>query len=190
MRQSRLFVFFGGYAMNLARMMTDKFFVEDRHGVRSGPFKTKFGSGTLMVFQDDLPISEGDHIIRPMADGTERAYRVEGCSQNAGSRNVPAHYAIRVAELVAAQGPHAHGATDDRSALRPDINSSATNALASFPELTASEQCLPLSLQLLAQAIDDSSFPAEQKDEAKALLRSLLAHPVVASVLAGTVGKP
>ncbi|HZW13430.1 MAG TPA: hypothetical protein VFF81_09600 [Noviherbaspirillum sp.] len=158
--------------MNLARMMTDKFFIEDQYGVRSGPFKTKFGSGALMVFLDELRITEGDHIIRPMADGSERAYRVDGCSHNAGSRNIPAHYSIKISEAIATQAASAHIVMECQHLPSGEVH---TNR----PALAA-------SMQSLAQAIDESAFPAEQKDEAKAILRKLLEDPVVAAVLADT----
>lgn len=145
--------------MNLARMMTDKFFIEDRNGMRSGPFKTKFGGTTLMVFHDALQTAEGDRIIRLMPDGSEQVCVVESSAFSAGSRHIPGHFSIGISE--------------------PLPVSIAALSTTPAPHPVAS------SMQALAQAIERTAFPPQQKREAQAMLQALLAHPVVAAALAG-----
>lgn len=162
--------------MNLARMMTDKFFIEDQRGMRSGPFKTKFGSGTIMVFQNDLDVAKGDRIIRPFSEGSERAYIVESCSFNSGSRNIPGHFSITISELAETQ----ETAVPPTSVAVDCTNPAAPGDNIDFHGIAA-------SLQSLARAIDCSAFSSEQKNEANAILRSLLENPVVSAALAGSV---
>ena len=163
--------------MNLARMMTDKVFFEDKNGTRSGPYKTRFGAERITVFQDELPVAEGDRVIQPLPDGTEQAYIAEVVSCNAGRGNIPGHFSIAIAKVAASPMPVASvtgtGSDDARGAR-------AGNSI---------HESIAASLQRLAECIDDTDFPAGQKDEAKRLLRALVDNPVVAAVLgAGKAG--
>lgn len=164
--------------MNLARMMTDRFFIEDRAGTRSGPFKTKFGSGSLMVFQNDLVVAAGDRVVRPLADGSERAYLVESSSFHNGSRHIPSHFAISISEQAVPHGADIPAASTASGGENP----SNRDADLKFHGIAA-------SLQLLSRAIERSDSAPGQKREASALLRTLLQHPVVAAVLANA-GEP
>lgn len=149
--------------MNLARMMTDKVFFEDRNGSRSGPYKTRFGTGRITVFQDGLQVAEGDRVIQPLPDGTERIHIAEAVTYNEGRRNIPGHFSIALA--IEAE---------------PAVRESAAAGGNEEDALTAAP------LQLLAEGIENSGFPVEQKDEARRLLRMLVEHPVVAAVLNAT----
>jgi hypothetical protein len=44
-------------------MLIDNAFIENENGERTGPFKTKFGGEKLVVFNDQLVISEDDIVI-------------------------------------------------------------------------------------------------------------------------------
>lgn len=153
--------------MNLMRMMTDRFYIEDTDGTRSGPFKTRFGSRSIMVFEDGLAVSEGDRIVQPLSDGSERVYIVEGKSASAGSRNIPPHQTLQISEPVAATAP-------GTVATRPSAGPVAT---------AVPVQEIRTALTALEQAITASESPQERRDEAAALLRSLIAHPVVVAIL-------
>jgi hypothetical protein len=156
-------------------MMTDRFLIEHRGGRQSGPFKTKFGSGTILVFQDELEVSEGDLVIQLLPDGSERLYAVEGSASSNGSRNIPAHFSIRLSEPL-----ETREAIASRNGGNPDGGSlPSLNAARSPREIAA-------AMQSLATAIDGSGFPSAQKEEASAALRALLEHPVVAAVLNGS----
>ena len=50
--------------MSLQRMLTDNAFIENKNGERVGPFKTKFGGAKLVVFNDQLVVSEDDIVIQ------------------------------------------------------------------------------------------------------------------------------
>lgn len=147
--------------MNLSRMMIDRMFIEGRDGARSGPFKTRFGSETLLVFQDALRIAEGGRIIQPLSDGSELAHAVEGFSFNPARGKIPAHFSIRIVRASA-------------SAAAP---AAATDS--GMQELAA-------RLQWLEQAIDGTSFSVEQKSEARRLLQALVENKVVAAILGRT----
>ena len=151
--------------MNLARMMTDKVFFEDKNGARSGPYKTKFGTDRITVFQDELHVAEGDRVIQPLPDGSEQLYIAEAIHCNAARGNIPAHYSITIAKETASPMP---GTTLTTANARAGNDNHAH---------------LAALIQSFTQGIENSNFPADQKDEAKRLLHALIEHPVVAAVL-------
>ncbi len=165
--------------MNLTRMMTDKVFFEDKNGIRSGPYKSRFGTDRITVFQDELNVTEGDRVIQSLPDGTEQIYIAGAITYNAGRRNIPGHFSIAITREAASPAPGMSAAgtgTDIHRAGARAGNTSIENIAA--------------SLQSLAKSIENTDFPAEQKDEAERLLRSLIAHPVVAAVLRGAHRPP
>ena len=155
--------------MNLARMMTDRVFFEDKNGTRVGPYKTRFGTDRITVFQDELNVKEGDRVIQPLPDGTEQGYIAEAVSYNAERRNIPAHFSITIAKEAAPPLPVADTGIGAHVSTTPPRKNIDEN-IAAF-------------IQCMTEGIDNASFPAEQKDEARQLLGALIEHPVVAAVL-------
>lgn len=160
-----------GRTMNLTRMMTDKVFFEDKNGIRIGPYKTKFGTERITVFQDELNVAEGDCVIQPLPDGTEQIYMVEAIAYSAGRRNIPGHFIISIAREAASTMP-------GTSMTSAGIDLHGANAA-----VGNNNENIPALVQSLAEGIENTSFPADLKDEAKRLLRTLIEHPVVAAVL-------
>lgn len=156
--------------MNLTRMMTDKVFFEDKNGTRQGPYKTRFGADRITVFQDELNVAAGDRVVQPLSDGSEQAYMVEAVAHNAARRNIPGHFIISIAREAVA------------SSMSGTPAASAGLGIGTATPGTCGGN-IPALLQSLAGSIENASFPAEQKDEAKRLLRALIEHPVVAAVL-------
>lgn len=146
-------------------MMTEKVFFEDRNGVRIGPYKTRFGADRITVFEDELRVSEGDLVIQPLADGTEQAYIADVVSHNAARRNIPAHFSIAITK------------TDATARALPVM--SGVDA----PGSNNNSERIAAALGRLAECIENSCFPADQKDEAAGLLRAITAHPVIAEIL-------
>lgn len=153
--------------MNLSRMMIDRMYIEGQDGSRAGPFKTRFGSDSILVFLESLGIAEGDRIIRPMFDGSELAYVVEGFAFNPGKGKIPAHFSIRIAQASASE-----------AAMVLPAGSTARDQEANPPTIV-----IEPALQALAQAIAASPFPAEKRHEAETLLHALRGNEVVASIL-------
>jgi len=157
--------------MNLTRMMTDKVFFEDKYGTRSGPYKTRFGTDRITVFQDELNVTEGDRVIQPLPDATERIYIADAVTYHAARRNIPGHFSIAITTEAAVPVRGASAAGNEigvPGSVRPaDGNKNVADAL-----------------NTLAHGIENAGFPSDQKDEALRLLRTLIAHPVVAAVLA------
>ncbi|HYD94694.1 MAG TPA: hypothetical protein VEC01_05160 [Noviherbaspirillum sp.] len=160
--------------MNLARMMTDKVYFEDMNGIRTGPYKTRFGTDRITVFQDELNVGEGDHVVQPLADGTERIYVADNVTYNAGRRNIPGHFSITITRE--AESPAA--AT---SALHARMDTLVSNVQAG----DNNNVNIAALIRSLAQSIENTDLPAEQKDEAKRLLRTLIEHPVMTALLGG-----
>lgn len=153
--------------MNLSRMMIDRMLIEWQDGSRHGPFKTRFGSETLLVFQDELKIAEGDRVIQTLSDGSELAHLVEGFSFNPARGKVPAHFSIRIvraSEPTTREAPAAAATTQ-----RTDADIDAQGILT--------------ALRSLEHAIERAPFSAGQKEEAARTLRTLLDNEIVASLL-------
>jgi len=155
--------------MNLTRMMTDKVFFEDKNGTRIGPYKTKFGTDRITVFQDELNVTEGDRVIQPLSNGTEQVYMVEAVAYGAARRNVPGHFSITITKEAVAPTT---GASAAGTGMQSNVNLGHIR----------NENATAL-IQFLAARIENADFTAEQKDEARRLLRSLIEHPVVAAIL-------
>jgi hypothetical protein len=158
--------------MNLTRMMTDKVFFEDKNGTRSGPYKTKFGTDRITVFQDELNVTEGDRVIQPLSNGTEQVYIVEAVAYGAARHNVPGHYSITIVK--------------EATSLTPDTSVASTAARVHGSNVQVgnnNNESIVVSIQSLAEGIENTSFPTGQKEEAKRLLRTLIEHPVVAAIL-------
>lgn len=158
--------------MNLTRMMTDKVFFEDKNGIRSGPYKTRFGTDRITVFQEELNVAEGDRVIQPLADGTEQIYIVDAVAYGAARRNVPGHYSITIVKEAASP-------TLDISVANTEVDVHVSNVMVG----NINNESIAALIQSLAEGIENADFPTDRKDEAKRLLHALIAHPVVAAVL-------
>ena len=158
--------------MNLTRMMTDRVFFEDKKGIRSGPYKTKFGTGRIAVFQEELNVVEGDRVVQPLPDGTERIYIAGAVTYNAARRNIPGHFSITLAGEAASPLPDASVTNTGIGINGPDAQAGNNN-----------NENLAALVRSLADSIENTNFPAEQKDDAKRLLHALIEHPVVSAIL-------
>lgn len=149
--------------MNLSRMMIDRMFIESHGGSRHGPFKTRFGGDTLLVFREELLIREGDRIVQPLSDGSEISHLVEGFSYNPPRGKIPAHFSIRIvraSDIVAPEKVSNVGGTAEI----------ATHDIAA-------------ALEALELAIESGPFSAQEKGTAIRMLHALQENEIIARVL-------
>lgn len=154
--------------MNLTRLMTDKAWIEGANGQRHGPYKTKFGGLSILMFQPELAVSEGERIIQSLPDGSEQCYRVEAVTSNAQRGHIPAHISIRIVK-------------DDAQA-----SASAANANADVQPGLEETRGISSALATLSRAIDGATVAEDQKNDARRLLQSL----TDTAVIKGLLGNP
>lgn len=149
--------------MNLSRMMVDRFFIESHDGSRHGPYKTRFGGDTLLVFREELLIGEGDRIVQPLSDGSELSHRVEGFSFNPPRGKIPPHFSICIVR------------TSDIVAPDKVANIDGTSEIVTHDIAT--------TLKALEHAIESGPFSAAEKATAIRMLHALQENEIIARVL-------
>lgn len=162
--------------MSLQRMLTDNAFIENKNGERVGPFKTKFGGAKLVVFNDQLVVSEDDIVIQLLPNGTEERFAVTDVQFNSGLGSIKAHYSITVIKETKQQ-------REKKLASNTTFHINNSNVQVGDGNI----QNIVNSFEQLVQEIESSNSTQPQKEEAKGLLKSLISNPTVASVLGGAV---
>jgi len=152
-------------------MLTDNAFIENKNGERTGPFKTKFGGEKLVVFNDQLVISEDDIVIQPLPNGAEERFAVTDVQFNSGLSRIKAHYSITVIKETKQQR--------EKKLASNTFHINNSNVQVGDGNI----QNIVNSFEQLVQEIELSNSTQPQKEEAKGLLKSLISNPTVASVL-------
>ncbi|MEJ8846366.1 hypothetical protein [Variovorax rhizosphaerae] len=160
--------------MDLQRMMTDDAFVEDGAGQSSGPYKTKFGDPTLVFYDQDIVVNEGDFIIQKLPGDRTRRHRVVDVQHSSGLGSIPPHFTVKIGAAVTAAAAPASNT----------YNIHATNVQVG----NHNAQHITASFQTLVSDIDKSSSSAAEKQEAKSRLLRVLESPAVVAVLGGAAG--
>ena len=162
--------------MSLQRFMTDKVFLENDCGERTGPFKTKFGGSEITVFNDKLVVKEGDFVIQPLPNGTEERFVITDTKFSSGLGPIQPHYSISIVKESKQQ-------REKRMVANTTFHINNSNVQVGDGNV----QNIVNSFEQLVQEIDNSFSTPEQKEEAKGLLKSLITNPTVAAVLGGAV---
>ena len=162
--------------MSIQRMMTDDAFIENERGERNGPYKTKFGSAKLTIFNDKLIVADGDVVIQPLPNGTEERFVVTDSQFSSGLGSIKAHYSISVVKESKQQ-------REQKMASNTTFHINNSSVQVGDGNI----QNIVNSFEQLVKEIESSESTSVQKEEAKGLLKSLITNPTVASVLGGTV---
>jgi len=162
--------------MSLQRFLTDNVFFENENGERTGPYKTKFGSNKLIIFNDKLMVKDGDIVIQPLPNGTEDRFVVIDTNFNSGLKSIKAHYSISTVKESKQQ-------KEEKMATNTILHINNSNVQVGDGNV----QNIVNSFNELVKEIDESQSTQEEKEVAKSLLNSLVSNPTVASVLGGTV---
>lgn len=163
--------------MSLVKKSEEDARIEKADGSVIGPYKASFPGGTIFVLDQTADIEEGDVILRKLPSGKdERSIVTEATFYRQGVSGMGAHYQIKYrkggqAEMKQpSQTINIHGA---QSVQVGDYNTQ--NIINSF--------------EALVKKIESSEVPQEQKEEAKGMLRKLLEHPAVVSVIGAATGE-
>ena len=162
--------------MSLESLMTDDVYIENAHGERNGPYKTKFGGDSLTVFNEKLVITEGDIVIQPLPNKTEVRFVVTDTKFSSGLRGIKPHYSINVVKESKQQ-------KEQELATNTTFHINNSNVQVGDGNI----QNIVNSFEQLIKEIDSSDSTPEQKEKAKGLLGSLISNPTVAAILGGAV---
>ena len=151
-------------------------FIEKQNGTLLGPYKSVFAGDTIIVWDPKADVEEGDVVLRKLPNGRDERSEVTTATFYDTGRMQP-HYQLKFrkggAEKMAKPGStiHIHGIHGGQVQIGDHNTQNIVNAL-----------------QELQNRIDRGDGTPEQKLEAQGLLSTLLAHPLVISVLGGLSG--
>jgi hypothetical protein len=150
--------------------------VEKKDGEVVGPYKMVFAGTTIIVWDAKADIEEGDIVLRTLPNGRDERSEVTAATfYNTG--HMQPHYQLKfrkgAPKEMAKPGNtiHIHGIHGGQVQIGDHNTQNIVNAL-----------------RELQQRIDSSDGTPELRQEAKGLLTTLLAHPLVTSVLGGLAG--
>lgn len=159
-----------------AQLMNDTVFIEEADGTRTGPYKSSIGSKnglSATLFEPKLDVEEGWKLIRPLPSGKEESYTILEATYSPGLHAIPPSWQLRLQKDTAIL-------PRSRVAQNTTINISNSQGIQIGDH---NVQHIANSLMGLAEKIQASDSPPEQKAAARGLLQQLLNSPVVASVL-------
>lgn len=148
--------------------------IEKTNGNVVGPYKAIFAGDTIMVVDAEADVEEGDTVLRRLPSGRDERSRVTDATFISAMMDIPAHYQLKFQKAGTAESK-AVGNTFNIHGGQIQIGDHNTQNIIN-------------ALQELKGKIDSADAPPEQKLQARALLSSLLAHPLVTSVLGGLAG--
>jgi hypothetical protein len=161
--------------MDLRSLQRDKVFVEKADGSRTGPHKATVSQNTAVISDDQLDVTDGEKLIRPLPNGNEEVYLILNSEFSPGLASIPAHFNLTLRKTTAIQPSPPKQTT---------VNIHNTSGIQVGDHNVLNIQN---ALNELVQRIDSSTAPPEQKAEAKGKLTALLQHPLVSAALGGIV---
>jgi len=162
--------------MSLLRKFEEDARIEKSDGSVIGPFKASFPGGTIFLLDETADVEEGDVILRKLPSGKdERSIITEATFYKQGVSGMGAHYQIK----------YRKGGQADMKKPNQTINIHGAQSVQVGDYNT---QNIINSFEALVKKIESSEVPPEQKEEAKGILRKLLEHPAVVSVIGAAAG--
>lgn len=160
--------------MSLQQILVDNAYLEKNNGQRLAPFKTKFGGVKLVVFNDQFEVAEGDVVIHVLDDTQEQRFIVTSVQFNSGMMSIDAHYLLSIINESELQNtPY----TSTSSAIQEN----------DFTAEKTEIHHIMHSFDQLIKKIELSQSSADDKAEAKALLKAFIVHPTVNDLLSGSL---
>ncbi|MBE9397102.1 hypothetical protein IOQ59_07485 [Pontibacterium sp. N1Y112] len=162
--------------MPFKEMMTDDVFFEDSGGNRSGPYKTKFGTDTLRIFNDQARIEEGDIAIQTLPNNSEVRFVVQDVQFSSGVEAIPACYTVHIVK-------------ESKQNKEKAVSGNTTYNInaANVQVGDGNTQNIVDAFQELAAKIEHSGATPQEKEEAKGLIKGLLSNATIAAILGGAV---
>lgn len=152
-------------------LMTDKCYVIDENGKRSGPFNTLFTSNNqIRTFDQTLDAKEGDTLVQPLPNGKEVCFTIKDVKYvsgiDEGSWVVSFHRGSAKPKEPQISNPtyNFHGANN--------VQIGDNNI-----------QNIRSAVETLVHGINNAQATAQEKEQAKGLLRTFLENPTTSAVL-------
>lgn len=162
--------------MSILKDFEDRARVEKKNGAVVGPYKASFPGGTIFILDEKADVEEGDVILRELPSGKdERCIITEATFYKRGVAGMGAHYQIKYRK-------------GGQSEMQKPGNTINIHGAQSVQVGDYNTQNIVNSFEALVKKIESSELPLEQKSEAKGMLRKLLEHPVVVSVIGAAAG--
>ena len=149
--------------------------IEKPDGRLVGPYKAVFAGKSIIIWDVQADIDEGDTILRTLPNGkVERSYVIEAKFFQ-GMSSIQAHYQIKFTK------------GNSTSMQKPSHNITIHGAQ-SIQIGDHNTQNILNSIQSLKNQIESSDSSHQEKEEAKSLLANFLAHPLVTTILGVAAG--
>ena len=163
-------------------LMTDDAYILNKEGVKSGPYKTRFGSNNKLQFFDsklEMDIEVDYQVIRPMSNGKEETYRIIDCDFQEKFHDIPPSYNLKIEKGTKVSAPKS----------KPQVQNITYNISDSqgFQAGNQNIQNITDSFNELMQQIESSDATPKEKEEAKGVLRQVLENPLVTAILGGAL---
>ncbi|MHB1609856.1 MAG: hypothetical protein ACYCXX_14735 [Acidiferrobacter thiooxydans] len=161
-----------------ASMQNDTVYIEKPSGERYGPYKTALGSKngfSASIFETTLDVEEGWRLIRLLPSRKEEIFTILEANYRSGLHGIPPHWTLKLRKESSL-------ASGNRSATTINISNSTGIQIGDH-----NVQHIINSFIGLIEQIQASGSSAQEKDEAKGVLRRALENPTVAAVLGSAV---
>src|SRR5690606_21893604 len=150
--------------------------IEKPDGSVIGPIKASFAGKTIIVRDGKVDIEEGDVILRQLPSGRdERNIITDATFYSRGVGGMGAHYQLKFrkgGQSEAKKPSHTINIHGAQSVQVGDYNT----------------QNIVNSFEALVKKIESADASPEEKEEAKGMLRRVLEHPLVVSVIGAAAG--
>lgn len=162
--------------MRLLKEFEDEARVEKKDGSILGPYKASFPGQTIFLLDEKADVEEGDVILRKLPSGKdERSIVTETTFYKRGISGIGPYYQIK----------YRKGGQSDMQKPGHTINIHGAQSVQVGDYNT---QNIVNSFEALVKKIESADLPPAQKEEAKGMLRKLLEHPAVVSIIGAAAG--
>lgn len=162
--------------MSLLKDFEDKARIEKQDGSVIGPYRASFPGQTIFLLDEKADVEEGDVILRELPSGKdERSIVTEATYYKRGISGMGPHYQLK----------YRKGGQSNMQKPNQTINIHGAQSVQVGDHNT---QNIVTSFEVLVKKIESSDLPPAQKEEAKSILRKLLEHPAVVSVIGAAAG--
>ena len=150
--------------------------VEKNDGSVVGPYKATFAGNTIIIWDAQADLEEGDVILRNLPSGKDERSLVVDATFFQKTHSMPSHYQIKFNKWSASQ-------MQQKPSQNITIHGAQSVQIGDY-----NTQSIINSIQALKNQIESSNVSVDEKEEAKSLLSKFLSHPLVTSILGAAVG--
>ncbi|HET8800009.1 MAG TPA: hypothetical protein VFN01_02390 [Marinobacter sp.] len=162
--------------MSLMKKYEQEARIEKPDGSIIGPYRASFPGGIILLLDQTADVEEGDVILRELPNGKDERNQVtEATFYSRGVSGTGPHFQIKYRKGQPAEA--------QKPSQTININGAQSVQVGDY-----NTQNIINSFEVLVKKIEDSNTPDNQKAEAKSLLRKLLEHPAVVSVIGAAAG--